>query len=603
MAAIIIPSFGGEVPRTAPRLLDQIQASTAVNCRLERGALEALPGPAKVSALPVSAGSIFKHAVDGWLSWAGRVSVIKSAVLDMQGDKPLGHLFLTGDLPYPMQYLAGGERYRLGVPRPNVAPTVKVQRHMAYGTAQVYAFGVQDSSQAPPRYGAFEGDGIQGGIGEGSARVTVSGTGYDDGDLPATDDNTERSTAYCYTFVQCLADGIFQQESAPSPASDVVDINQGAGCEISGFVIPKLAGLQITHIRLYRTVSGEKSSEFHFVAEIKVNGSAAGLVYNDTIHDADISPDVLPTSMWDCIPDDARGLIKTDNGLYAAFRGNELLISEPFVAYAFPEAYRVSVEDTIVALAHTDGTIVVLTTGRPYLAAGSAPESLQITHLPIEQGCVSAESVASLAGGVVYASPDGLMLFSANEQTLISAQTFTRDQWQAMHPEKLMGTIHDGRYVGFFKGSNSGLLFSVGAKDIIRITLPDDWRVSAVYHHSEDDCVYIAANTAQGSAVYRWEAGSPLPYTWKSKPFFTSALTCPSALRVEGEQSFGNTVTVRLFGGTAQRARDTLRITDSRTRRVRPTRAEKEWAVELRGTARVYEVRLGAGIEGVEYGQ
>lgn len=84
-------------------------------------------------------------------------------------------------------------------------------------------------------------------------------------------------------------------------------------------------------------------------------------------------------------------------------------------------------------------------------------------HLPIEQSCVSAESVASLPGGVIYASPDGLMLMTSSEQTLITEQTMTREQWAALGPETLMGTVHDGRYVGFFRGRTGGL-FSISGR-------------------------------------------------------------------------------------------------------------------------------------------
>lgn len=188
-----------------------------------------------------------------------------------------------------------------------------------------------------------------------------------------------------------------------------------------------MEGLSVTHIRIYRTVSGNETSDFRFLAELSVEEQEeAGGVFSDTIHDKDVSGEVLQTSTWDAIPDNAKGLIRTDNGIYACFRGNELLVSEPFIPYAYPESYRLTVEDGIVALGHTDGTIVVLTEGRPYLAQGGVPESLQLVHLPIEQSCVSADSVASMPGGVIYASPDGLMLMTSNEQSLMTERTITR---------------------------------------------------------------------------------------------------------------------------------------------------------------------------------
>lgn len=597
MPTITIPTFGGEVPRTAPRLLETTQASVAVNCQLQRGSLEPLAGPKKVVNLAQASQTIFKHATDGWLSWPGAVDVVKSSVMDIEGETPLGHLFITGDRPYPTQYLAGGSIHRLGLPRPGAAPLAAVAKGAAAKTVACYAWGADTDEQIPPRYGyedtlaAIQEDNV-------SVAAFVD-SASDEPESSPTDSGISRSSAYCYTLVQSLADGIFKQESAPSPASEVVDVLDGDGVTLSGFEIPDMEDLHITHIRLYRTVSGTQSSEFHFLAELEVPVEE----YVDTLHDADISSEVLQTSTWDCIPDDAQGLIHADNGLYACFRGNELLLSEPFIAYAFPTNYRITTEDPIVALGYVDGTIIVLTTGRPYLAAGSDPKSLQIIHLPLEQACVSARSVGNLPGGVVYASPDGLMLFTSGDQTLLTSQTFTREQWQALRPETLLGTVHDGRYVAFFAGSNQGLLFSIGAKDVVRVQLPDNWAVRSVYHHSEDDCVYLSIDTPEGSAVYQWEAGESLPYQWRSKPFFTSALTCPAAVRVEGEQTRKNVVSVSLFGPDEQWPRARMRLADNRAKRLPTTRAEKLWSLELRGTATVYEARLGGSIEGLEYGQ
>lgn len=597
MASITISTFGGEVPRTTPRLLETTQASVAVNCQLQRGSLEPLAGPNRIAGLERSSQTIFKHATDGWLSWPGEVDVVKSSVMDIAGETPLGHLFITGDRPYPTQYLAGGGIHRLGLPRPGAAPLVAVKKGAAAETVACYAWGADTDAQIPPRYGYEDTLTV---IQEDNVSVAVfAESASDEPENSPTDSGINRSSAYCYTLVQSLADGIFKQESAPSPASEVVDVLDGDGVTLSGFELPDMEGLKITHIRLYRTVSGTQTSEFHFLAELEVPVEE----YLDTLHDADISSEVLQTSTWDCIPDDAHGLIHTDNGLYACFRGNELLLSEPFIAYAFPTDYRITTEDPIVALGYVDGTIIVLTTGRPYLASGSEPKSLQIIHLPLEQACVSARSVGNLPGGVVYASPDGLMLFTSGDQTLLTGQTFTREQWQALRPETLLGTVHDGRYVAFFAGSNQGLLFSIGAKDVVRVQLPEGWAVRSVYHHSEDDCVYLSIDTPDGSAVYQWEAGTPLPYQWRSKPFFTSALTCPAAVRVDGEQTCKNAVSVSLFGPDEQWPRARLHLVDNRAKRLPTTRAEKLWSLELRGTATVYEARLGGSIEGLEHGQ
>ena len=600
MSLVHVPVFAGEQPRTAKRLLENQYATLAVNGSLERGSLRALRGPAKVCDLDEAPGTIFKHEVDGWLTWPGRVSVVKSAVLDVDGEKPLGQLLITGDRDYPTMYLSGGDVYRLGIPRPASAPLVNVSATAALEEVTVEGWAALEESGTPGRYGS-DGVDIEPMEGVEVEPFADTGDGTEEGEDKEPD--VQRSSSYCYTVVQKLAAGVIAYESAPSPPSEIVDVVDGGGVTLSGFDIPEIEGLYITHIRIYRTVSGNETSDFRFLAELSLEElEAAGGVYVDTVHDKDVSGEVLQTSTWDAIPDNARGLIKTDNGIYACFRGNELLVSEPFIPYAFPQSYAMTVEDAIVALAHIDSTIIVLTTGRPYLAQGGVPESLTLIHLPIEQSCVSADSVASLPGGVLYASPDGLMLMTSSEQTLTTEQAITREQWEELGPENLMGTVHDGRYVGFFRGTNKGFLFHIGRADIVRVELPDGWKVTCLYHHSEDDCVYLGVETPEGAGIWEFEAGEVMPYRWRSKEFFTSALTSMRAVRVSGEHGPRCPVRVDIYGPDGSRSRDRLRITGEKAVRVRPSRAERVWSFELSGTADVYEARLGGSVEEVEYG-
>ena len=164
-----------------------------------------------------------------------------------------------------------------------------------------------------------------------------------------------------------------------------------------------------------------------------------------------------------------------------------------------------------------------------------------------------------------------------------------------------MGSVHDGRYVAFFKGTNEGLLFHIGRADMVRLELPEGWKAHALYHHSEDDALYLSVETANGCGIWKFEGGDfPLPYRWRSKEFFTSALYGMTAARVQGEQGARNPVRMDIFGPDGERPRATLRLTNGKTVRIRPTRAERLWSFELSGTADVYEARLGGNVEGLE---
>ena len=106
-----------------------------------------------------------------------------------------------------------------------------------------------------------------------------------------------------------------------------------------------------------------------------------------------------------------------------------------------------------------------------------------------------------------------------------------------------------------------------------------------------------------GEGIWQFEGGAePLPYLWRSKDFFTSALCGMTAARIQGNQDARHLL-LRVFGPDRQRCRDSVRVRGGKTLRLRPTRAERLWSFELSGVAEVCEARLGSSVEGVEYGQ
>lgn len=613
MASIVIPSFSGEVPRTTPRLLENNQAACAINCELERGHLAPLRGPGKAAELAQSSRTIFKHRQDGWLAWSKPVNVVESAIPDGADDTPLGQLFITGDRPYPTQYLAGGHVCRLGLPRPQSAPTAEVVRPLQVKTARCLTWGSYHNVMAPARYGQEEylnsvnvtwkpvralaaGWLDDANSAACNAGATAEIMGWDEEQI--IDCGKERTTAYCYTYVRSLASGVIRQESAPSPPTMLMDVPDGHGVKLSGFTLPDLPEHGITHLRIYRTVSGMQISSFRFVCELAFPCSG----YEDTELDRDISAEALQTSTWDPIPDDAKGLIVTEGGIYAAFRGNELLLSEPYHAYAFPADYRLTLADNIVALWHWENTIMILTEGRPYLAAGNEPGQMQLARLPHEQSCVSALSLGHDDGRLLYASPDGLAEMAGVNLALATAQLFTREQWQKLEPANILGAVIDSKYLGFFRNTNCGFILGKDGHGVIRARLPEDMKVLALYHHSRDDCVYLSIDGRDGHGVWQWEAGKELPYLWRSKPFFTSRILSMRAVRIEGEQTPCKLVNVAIYGPDLCRPRQKLKLVNTRSKRIQSMRAEKLWCIELSGTATVYEARLGTGIEELEYG-
>ena len=558
MATIIIPIFKGMTPRTHERLLQPGQAQVATNCRLERGILEAVPGLGAAEGSS-SGGTLFRHPDLGWKSFSAQANAIKSAVADSGG-----HYFVTGE-GYPQQGTTalGGSMRRLGIPRPAAALEVQL-------TGDVFIPTTPATPTDP------DDDDTEGGE-----------TEEPEVDVP----DIERSSAYCYTYVVDMG-AAGEQESAPSPPTGVFDVLEGQEVRLTGFVSPGMTGVNASKCRIYRAVGGLSTSSWFFLAEINMGLSS----WTDGVSDNNISSETLRTADWDMPEDDARGIILTPNGIYAMHREREVLLSEPFVPYAYPQKYRLSVQDKIVGLGFIESTIVVLTTGRPFILMGTTPESMSVQPVAFEQACLSKRSIVSTPYGVMYASPDGLCAISSAGPQVVTRDVFTKEQWQALGPAQIMGAFHEEKYYAWLAGSGRCVVYDFTTRDVREIALSG--MVSAAYHDSGTDNVYLAHN---GSICPMERGSSRMDYTWRSAEVFLSFLAVPAVVRIEGGQSAANPVTLRLLAdGTV---RETASVTSTDPVRVRTWRAEKSWSLELSGTADVYELRAATSIEELEYGQ
>jgi hypothetical protein len=88
-----------------------------------------------------------------------------------------------------------------------------------------------------------------------------------------------------------------------------------------------------------------------------------------------------------------------------------------------------------------------------------------MTMRELEQplACISKRSITSNNfRGVVYASPDGLVLVNGEGPQLISGNAKSKRDWEALIPTTLHGYMHDGRYFGFYNdGAAKGFMFDL----------------------------------------------------------------------------------------------------------------------------------------------
>lgn len=319
----------------------------------------------------------------------------------------------------------------------------------------------------------------------------------------STDDDLTDDVTRFYIETYVTGSG---EEGPPGPASNAVRIGIPGSTVALALSPPGSSDRNITHRRIYRSVSGGGVADFMLLVELPI---AVGS-YLDAKEDETLGP-VLETYDYLPPPDAMRGLCLMANGIAAGFAGNELLFSAAYLPYAWPAGNRLTTEHDIVAIAAIGTALVVGTEGNPYICSGVSPSSITAQKVDVQQACVSARSMVALEGMVLYASPDGLVGIGADGGTVVTEKIITRAQWQKMKPDTLRGWYHEGKYIG--QSDSHSFIYDPKSGDLR--SLSNRW--DAACHDMLRDELYLV----KGTALSRWsrDEGAPLDCFWKSKPF------------------------------------------------------------------------------------
>jgi hypothetical protein len=309
---------------------------------------------------------------------------------------------------------------------------------------------------------------------------------------------------YAYTFVNSWG-----WESAPSPPSAKVVRKPEDTATIGGFSAVPPGNYGINRIRVYRTQSTESgNADFFFLREIP-------LATITTTDDNRALGEVMPSTAWVQPPDDLSNLTALWNGMLAGISGNSVRFCEAYTPYAWPIAYDIVPADSKpVALGVFGQNLLILTTARPVLAAGSSPESMDSAPMEFSQACIAAQSAVSMGSGVAWASEDGLCWYGAGGARILTAGVMLRDDWQALRPATIIGKMYEGLYFGSYDDGTGrkGFLIDPGNPTGIFFL---DAGYAALHFDELRDQLYVL----DGTSVRKWDAGALMTVRAVSKVF------------------------------------------------------------------------------------
>jgi hypothetical protein len=484
---------------------------------------------------------------------------------------------IVGSEPYPSSF------YRLGIPAPTAAPTVTVDDPTKLNATitTVSGSGVLTVTTASA-HGAAVGEyvklagfsatnGISGSDINGSFKITevpstttlkvetngsanTSGTSGSITDGAAFHDEsdalTDYSTSYIYTFVSA-----YGEEGPPSPASTVVTTDDNREITLSSLETSAGSGAgrtntNLTKKRIYRSNTGSNTTAFQFVKEVTLATAST----TDTLKNSELG-EVIPSYYWigppnentTDYPDGAmQGLTALPNGIFAGFTGKRVCFSEPFLPHAWPVVYRVTLEEEIVAIGAAGNGVIVTTKGRPYLIAGTDPQSMSAIRIESGQACLKKESLVDMGPLVMYASPDGLVAAAGADVQVVTEGIVSAKQWQEdYYPSTIRGFLYEGKYVGFYDTGSGygGFVFDPrgGKNSLVNLSASEEIRGG--FTDPDDNQLYLIIDN--DIKKFEGNSGSFETFTFKSKQFVTPKPTSMAFLKVEAEDY---PVTVKVYG-------------------------------------------------------
>jgi hypothetical protein len=323
---------------------------------------------------------------------------------------------------------------------------------------------------------------------------------------PGADPDTDTVERY-YQITYLTAQG---EEGPTSIQSNTVSWLPGQTVDLTLIPGAPVGNYNVTHARIYRTASGASGAAMYFVAQVSI-GTAN---YSDAILDSGLG-DILESETYYPPPTDMHSIGVLSSGMFYGFSGKDVCVSELYLPHAWTPSNQLTLPDQIIGGGSFGNTIVAVTKKNPFIITGIDPQSVSADEYKINQGCLSNRGCVSSLIGVLYPSPDGLILVGPNGTSNITEPYLTIDQWQWFKPDSILGVMHDGKYFGFYDNGTQqgGFIIDPSGKEPGFMTT--SIFATAAYRDPLLDSLFLVV----GDDIVKWGKGSPLTATWRSKEF------------------------------------------------------------------------------------
>ena len=374
--------------------------------------------------------------------------------------------------------------------------------------------------------------------------------------------------SYVYTWVNQWG-----EESAPSPASNLVMVADGTSVSVTGISLPP-DGYGIVSANLYRSSTGFRPvdgktqtplTDYLFVATIYF----PSVSYTDTVLTKKLG---MPLDTVDVTPppDRLQNITAVEGVIrLAGSVANRVYLSENFQPYNWPVKYELTLDSSIIHMKCLDQKLYVTTSTTPYIIDVSSCDDTKCTPVtdigrPLPDiSCGHYNSAIITPFGLIYSSDPGVILIDPSARWhILTSKWLTAEQWHQLAPETARFEYWNG-YL-FIVTDETSFILDIDGDPY------GDVRGMELSNISDAPVAMQATNTGQlmflqDSAVWFWDKSDTFrPFEWKSRELYSPgtetinkrSFYSPAALRLRSVQTFvrveddhGHTVYERTISG------------------------------------------------------
>ena len=221
----------------------------------------------------------------------------------------------------------------------------------------------------------------------------------------------------------------------------------------------------------------------------------------------------LSSLEWVAPPEGLIGFVPLPNGVVAGFKGNALYLSEPYQPHAYPLSYVKRMDHPIIGIAAFGQSLVIATDDNPYIGTMADPLSMTFTKIQTVEPCLSKRSCLSLGYGVMYISPNGLILVTPEGTRNVLTGLWREKDWLAMiqAASEIYASVHDGKYyLSFMTGGASVTYIFDPSESPLQISTLSSSNYSGSAVDRDEDRLFFFGQSA-GPRVYEFDPDSGTP--------------------------------------------------------------------------------------------